>query len=116
LVLILVVPYKPSLQSKTKMTVEIAVMNRVAIALAADSASTSFQGRVAKIYNTADKLFQLIDGEPVGVMIFGGASFLSIPWETVIKVFRATFSGNRPYLKDYGNALMTFLTSPETDS
>ena len=93
------------------MTAEIAVMSRIRIALAADSASTSFQGGVPKIYNTADKVFQLIDSEAVGVMIYGGASFLGIPWETVIKVFRDEFSGNRRSLKEYQDALLAFLTS-----
>ena len=54
------------------MTAEIAVANRIGLALAADSASTSFsQERVAKIYNSADKLFALHEREPVGAMIYG---------------------------------------------
>jgi hypothetical protein len=60
------------------MTAEIAVMNRVAIALAADSAATSFHGSVAKIYQTVDKLFNLDAESPVAIMIHGGSEFLSI--------------------------------------
>jgi hypothetical protein len=69
------------------MTAEIAVMNRVAIALAADSAATSMHGNVAKIYDSADKLFNLDNTCPVGAMIYGGSAFLSLPWELVIKQF-----------------------------
>lgn len=92
------------------MTAEIAVMNRVAIALAADSASTSlFAGNVPKIYNTADKLFALDEREPIGAMIYGSASFMRVPWETLIKLFRSTNSGSRDTVADYGRAFLDFL-------
>jgi len=95
------------------MTAEIAVMNRVAIALAADSAATSMHGNVAKIYDTADKLFNLDHSCPVGAMLYGGSSFLDLPWEIVIKQFRSAHSKVRPLLKDYANAFLAFLTSDE---
>ena len=42
------------------MTVEIPVLNRTAVALAADSASTALQATgLPKTFNTADKLFHL---------------------------------------------------------
>lgn len=92
------------------MTAEIAVMNRVAIALAADSAATAvFAGNVPKIYNTADKLFALDEREPIGAMIYGGASFMRVPWETLIKLFRSTNSGSRETVADYGQAFLDFL-------
>jgi hypothetical protein len=69
------------------MTAEVAVMNRIGVSLAADSAVTI--GREAnKIYTSADKLFQLAVGAPVGVMVFGNASFTGMPWETLIKAYR----------------------------
>jgi hypothetical protein len=84
------------------MTAEIAVMNRVAIALAADSAATSMHGSVAKIYQTADKLFNLDAASPIAVMVYGGSEFLNIPWETVVKLFRSRHSTMRPFVRDYG--------------
>jgi hypothetical protein len=94
------------------MTAEIAVMNRVAIALAADSASTSvFEGKVPKIYNTADKLFALDEREPIGAMIYGSASFMRVPWETLIKHFRSTNSATRDTVAHYGRAFLEFLTT-----
>lgn len=68
------------------MTAEIAVMNKRAVALAADSAVTS--SPIGKIYTTANKLFALSKYNPVGIMIYGNAFFMDIPWETVIKNYR----------------------------
>jgi hypothetical protein len=74
------------------MTAEIIVMNKNAIALAADSAVTfqvpSEEGLKQKIYNTTNKLFTLSKYHPVGIMIFGNSEILNVPWEVVIKTFR----------------------------
>lgn len=70
------------------MTAEIAILNRSAVAMAADSAVTMSQGRNHKIFPTANKIFALSNTEPVGIMIYGGAEFMGLPWETVIKVLR----------------------------
>ncbi len=68
------------------MTAEVCVMNRLGIALASDSAVTI--GQEDKIYTSADKLFLLAENAPVGAMIYGGADFLDVPWETIIKTYR----------------------------
>lgn len=71
------------------MTAEIAVFNKSAVALAADSAVTISGGDgINKIYNGADKLFALSKHHPVGIMVFGSASICGIPWEMIIKEFR----------------------------
>ena len=67
------------------MTAEIAVMNKQAIALAADSAVT-FQRQ--KIFTSASKIFTLSKYQPIGIMIYGNSSLIEIPWETIIKVYR----------------------------
>lgn len=71
------------------MTAEIAVMNREAIALAADSAVTLDFSSGPKVFSSANKIFALSAQQPVGVMVFGGASFVGMPWETIIKEVRA---------------------------
>ena len=71
------------------MTSEIAVMNRQAIALAADSAVTFAEGTGQKIFPSANKIFTLSKYQPVGVMIYGNADFMGIPWETIIKIYRS---------------------------
>jgi hypothetical protein len=95
------------------MTAEIAVMNRVAVALAADSAATSIDGGLAKIYQTTEKLFNLDALSPIGVMIYGGADFLGIPWETIVKLFRSRHSQRRPSVRDYSDAFLRFLSADE---
>lgn len=70
------------------MTAEIAILNKSAVALAADSAVTIQTGTGQKIYNSVNKLFALSKYRPVGVMIYGGADFMGIPWESIIKEHR----------------------------
>ena len=69
------------------MTAEVAILNREAVALAADSAVTLIGPDANKIYNTANKLFALSNYEPVAVMIYGNVNFGTIPWTTIIKEY-----------------------------
>ena len=71
------------------MTAEIVIMNKTAVALATDSAVTIEQQEDKKIYNSANKLFTLSKYHPVGIMIYGSATFMGIPWETIIKIYRS---------------------------
>ncbi len=66
------------------MTAEVAILNKNAVALAADSAMTTGLG---KIY-PANKLFALTKHRPLGVMIYNKADFMGVPWETLIKMYR----------------------------
>ncbi|MDR0128702.1 hypothetical protein [Priestia megaterium] len=92
------------------MTAEIGVLNKVGVALAADSAVTIGNGQ--KIYNSANKLFALSKYYPVGLMIYGNASFLGIPWETLIKIYRQKLGEkNFPKLHDFSNHLIDFLNN-----
>ena len=77
------------------MTAEIAIANQTAVALAADSAVTV--GR-QKIYNGAEKLFALSKVEPVGIMIYGNANLMTMPWETIIKEYRE-YLGTKSFAK-----------------
>jgi len=69
-------------------TAEIAVMNKGAIALAADSKVTVTSGGVTKTYDTVSKLFTLSKVAPIGIMVYGNADFMGFPWETIIKLYR----------------------------
>ncbi|MGE0268057.1 MAG: hypothetical protein AB7S78_06350 [Candidatus Omnitrophota bacterium] len=89
------------------MTAEITIMNKSAIALAADSAVT-VSG--TKIYNSANKLFMLSKYHPVGIMIFQNADFMGVPWETIIKMFRKTLDHNKcATVKEYSIKFINFL-------
>lgn len=94
------------------MTAEIVIMNREAVALAADSAVTYRDHRGEKVFPSANKIFTLSKHHPVGIMIYGGAEFMGVPWETVIKVFRAQL-GRTAYstLQEYAAEFFTYLST-----
>jgi hypothetical protein len=89
-------------------------MNKHAVVLAADSATTVSQwteeGRETRYFKGANKIFQLSESRPVGVMIYDSADILSVPWETVIKTFRAEL-GEKSFndLDGYKNEFFSFL-------
>lgn len=90
------------------MTAEVCVMNTMGIALAADSAVSIGEGS-RKIYNSANKLFSL--SHSVGIMIYGNADFMDVPWETIIKTFRnKNLSEELNYLEDYAENFIDYLT------
>jgi hypothetical protein len=92
------------------MTAEVAVLNKHGIAMAADSAITSGRDGIQKVYHTANKLFSLSKVHPIGLMIYGSASFMEIPWEVIIKSYREklgdqTFLHVTDYVEDFFNFL-----------
>ncbi len=92
------------------MTAEIAIMNREAIALAADSAVTVTRERGQKVFTSANKLFCLSSHEPVGAMIYGTAVFMGVPWETIVKIYRSKLGRQRfDTLEEYAGNFVDFL-------
>jgi hypothetical protein len=75
----------PRLQGGS-VTAEIAIINRTAVTLAADSAMTI--SGVDKIYNTADKIFELSMHNPIGLMVYNTLDFMGVPLDVAIKEFR----------------------------
>ena len=93
------------------MTAEIAILNRVGVALAADSAVTiSSNSGDPKTYNSADKLFPLDGDHPVAIMIHGSAEFMGIPAETIVKGYRASrFNQPQTELSGYARQFAEFM-------
>ena len=94
------------------MTAEIAIMNLQAVALAADSAVTvtTYPDGNQKIFSSANKLFALSDIAPVGILVYGNASFMSIPWETIVKEYRRDLGRKTfAYLHDYSTDFCRFI-------
>lgn len=93
------------------MTAEVAVMNKHAVALAADSAVTIGSG--VKILSS-NKLFTLSKYRPVGIMIYGDAEFMGMPWETLVKAYRLQL-GTKCWdtLQEYADDFVRFLDSAE---
>lgn len=96
------------------MTAVVGILNKHAMALAADSAVTIGGSNGKKIFNKANKLFTLSKAHPVGIMIYNSASFMSTPWETIIKVYRQQLGEKSfPTLKEYQEDFFQFLRSKQ---
>lgn len=92
------------------MTAEIAIMNKEAIALAADSAVTMSQEREQKVFTSANKLFSLSKYHPVGILVYGIANFMGVPWETIVKIYRNKLGRQRfDTLEEYADNFIAFL-------
>ncbi|MEM9169806.1 MAG: hypothetical protein AAGC56_09135 [Pseudomonadota bacterium] len=97
------------------MTSEVVLMNRQSVAMAADSTVTISGHQYTKTYQSVDKLFPLVEGQPVAVMIYNNAEIMSTPWETVISLYREQSRG-RPLatVDEYAQDFMNFLSgNPE---
>ena len=93
------------------MTSEVVLMNRQAVAMAADSAVTISGHEYIKTYQSVDKLFPLGDGAPVAVMIYSNAEIMSTPWETVISLYREATRGQvLPTVEAYAEDFMDFIS------
>jgi hypothetical protein len=94
------------------MTAEVALLNREAVALAADSAVTIGAGSAQKIFPSAQKLFPLSYRYPVGIMFYNNATLVGVPWEAIIKTYRAE-SGNKRFerLKEHAEDVIRFVQS-----
>jgi len=94
------------------MTSEIAIMNKEGIALATDSAVTMQGEYTQKIFTSANKLFALSKYHPIGIMIYGNAIFMGIPWEVIIKEYRKKL-GKKKFntLSGYANNFIKFIES-----
>ena len=98
------------------MTCEVLVMNRLGLVLAADSAITFTSKDEAGVTTSfsagANKIFQLSNHEPVGVMIFNNAGLQNIPWEIIIKSFRSHLGENKyDSMDEYAAALHDFIVA-----
>lgn len=92
------------------MTTEIAIMNKIAVALAADSALTIRTENGLKIYNTDHKLFTLSNQHPVGIMVYGNGALMGVPWDPIIDIYRQKL-GKKKFdtLREYAMKFIFFL-------
>ena len=91
------------------MTAEIAVLNKDAVALASDSKVTISSGSSEqKIFDNADKLFEISNHNPIGVMVFNGLQFLGFPLSVLIRDFRKNL-GPVDSVSDAADQFLEFL-------
>lgn len=100
------------------MTSEIVLMNRRAVVLAADSATTtSYYDTNQRQWKTryfkgANKIFNLSNYFPVGMMTYDSANVHGVPWEVVAKAFRDYLGGQElDHLGQYAQSLFEFIQS-----
>ncbi len=94
------------------MTAEIAILNKSAVALAADSAVTVQVGSGQKIYNTVNKLFTLSKYQPVGVMVYGNGELMGVPWESIIKEHRRELGrAEHGTLREYVDGFLAWIST-----
>ncbi len=88
------------------MTAEVAIINKTAIALAADSAITlSLGSDQQKVFDSEDKLFELTRHDPIAVMINSNMHFMEAPLPVLIKRYR----NKAPRFDTVAEAAMHFL-------
>jgi len=96
------------------MTAEIVIMNREAVAIAADSA-VSLMGRRGdrpqKIFTSGNKIFELSRKHTACIMVYNNGNFMGIPWSTIITFYRQHL-GDRTFatLREYGDHFIRFLS------
>lgn len=91
------------------MTSEIVIMNKEAIAIAADSAITLQNERSNKVFISANKIFTLSKYYPVSIMVYQDSQFMGIPWEIIIKTYRYNLDNKSfPRLDDYAKDFIKF--------
>ena len=98
------------------MTAEIIVKNIVGCALAADSAMTMQPANsgTVKIFNSAEKIFDLSKKHPIGVMIYNSADFCGTPWDLSIRMFRKLHGKDeKAHVRDYVESFLSFISNHE---
>ena len=95
------------------MTAEIGILNKNGVVLAADSAVTITNGTNSKVLNSARKLFTLPNEHSIGIMIYGNASFMGVPWDIIISEFKKSIenevlSNTSQYIDSLINFLIEF--------
>jgi len=96
------------------MTSEIAVLNQKAVALAADSAVTLVDGGLVAVRNDTRKLFNLIEGRPIGLMFFGVADVMGHPWDLLIEHYQTKVKPQHfAHVADYAASFLSSLDNLE---
>jgi hypothetical protein len=85
------------------MTIVVTVKINDGIVLASDSATTFHdqQGVPVKIYNSANKVFNLVKGLPIGGLTWGAGGIGAASISTISKDLRRRFSGDDPQRPDW---------------
>lgn len=88
------------------MTALVGILNKHAVAIAADSAVTVNVSSGHKVLNSANKIITLSKYHPIAVMIYSSASFMGTPWDLIIKLYREQLKDEekntvKEYIEDF---------------
>lgn len=97
------------------MTAEIALLNRTALAFAADSAVTIRIGASQKIYDSAEKLFEFSRRQPIGLMIYNNVEYVGVPLDIIIRKHRSECVIEFDLIKDAANNFLDYITEFKHD-
>lgn len=97
------------------MTAEIAVLNKLAVTLAADSAVTLQVGGNEKIYNSADKIFEVSSKDPIALMVYNSLEINGMPIEVISKTYRDNHcTSNQPSVLKFSEDFLVYLERMNT--
>jgi hypothetical protein len=97
------------------LTAEIALLNKLAVTLAADSAVSIPSSDGTKVYNSADKIFEATNHDPIGIMVYNSPEINGIPIESVVKMYRDRECATRhATVFDFATAFLSHLEKLET--
>ena len=92
------------------MTAIVSILNKRAVAIAADSAVTFGH----KVVNSGNKIFTLSQYHPIAIMTYNNASYIGVPWDTIIKLYRKQLGEKElDCVDDYVDDFLQFLHKPE---
>ena len=106
----------PAVADTLSMTSEIALLNKHAIALAADSATTvtSWERgeRRRRSFKGANKIFNISKLHPVGLMTYDSANLQGVPWEVLAKGYRSHLgSRSHDHLPGYATDFFEYISN-----
>jgi hypothetical protein len=98
------------------MTTGLAILNCEGVALAADSAGTTTGSRGEKLAPCTygeEKIFRLVPGQPVALMLAGSARLMDVEWRTIVSAYydrieRHSHTGLHPSLSDFVEDFLSF--------
>jgi hypothetical protein len=98
------------------MTCEVALLNRRAVALAADSATTVSYWekgeRKERYFKGTNKLFNLSAAHPVGLLTYDSGNLQGVPWEVIVKADRDHVEDkSHDHIPGYGADLFEYIES-----
>lgn len=96
------------------MSAGIFVLNKQAVSMAADSAVTiSKKGEKLLTHNSANKMFNIGESKPVGIIVYSDSEFMNVPFEIILDDYKNSTiqDSTKEQLVDYIPSLINHIQS-----